>query len=662
MKRLADLLFVCNRLQQTQFFKIVATVIVLLASIVAVIAYSVTISRSQGSVINTDALDIDEAAPAQGEAAQNSEEQNPEEDPREAAARKAMQTDLRATATIINDILGAKQSVSGFMMIVAILAAVALVIIWLGLALTYLGLLILAGALAWFFMLIGRGRDLGVLSVGLISLIAAFAAIMQALRVLFSGSNPVMAVAKNVLSEALRMKISLVFIVLLVFGLAALPLLLDPASPLRYRVQSFLQWGTAGSFWAIAILVLTFSVATVATEQRDKLIWQTMTKPVRPWQYILGKWLGVSAIAAALLAVSASGVFIFVEYLRNQPATGESEAYVSRGGQGITEDRLILETQVLTARSTRLPAPIELDAEAFKKNVQDRVERELRNLEQNISSPDELRREQERLRRTVAESLTKSIEFEYRAIEPGSGRVYRFENLNEAKSSNRPIILRFKMDSGSNRPDAEFRITLQFSGSGAQEIPIGLGQFHTIPVNPTVIDKDGNADLTIMNMNAETIVFAPDALELSYTSGGFRANFIRCVIVLWIKLAFLAIMAITASTFLSFSIASLVSFTVFLAAEGAGFITSALENYSTEDNDGKILLLNTIAANIAGVVAQIFRVYSDLRPTARLVEGLELSMLQLMGGTIVLVGASAILFAMAVYIFRQRELAIYSGN
>ena len=498
---------------------------------------------------------------------------------------------------------------------------------------------------------------------------AAFAALLTVSRLLFSGSTPVMAVAKNVLTEATRMKISVIFIVLVVFGLAALPLVLDPEQPLRYRVQSFLQYATAGSFWAIAILVLVFSVSSVATEQRDKVIWQTMTKPVAAWQYILGKWLGVCTLAAVLLLVCTSGIFMFSEYLRTQPATGESQAYVATSGRGITEDRLILETQVLTSRTTVRVAPIELDNETFRKNVQDKVETEMRTLEQTIGSPDELKRRREALRTAIADSLRNSINMEYHSIRPGTGQWYRFEGLAAAKTTNRPIILRFKLDSGSNRPDAAFKITLQFMGSDPQVMPIGLGQFHTLPINPQVIDENGNADLQIINAdvragrpNPETLAFSPEGLEISYSSGGFRANFMRCALVLWIKLAFLAMLAICASTFLSFSIAALVSFAIFLAAEGAGFVSGALENYMTEDSEGKTLVLNTVVAHIAGVVATTFKIYADLRPTGRLVEGLELSLLDVASGAIVLAAATGVLYMIAVYVFRRRELAIYSGN
>ncbi len=465
------------------------------------------------------------------------------------------------------------------------------------------------------------------------------------------------------------MKVSIIFIVLVVFGLAALPLVLDPHQPLRYRVQSFLQFSTAGCFWLVAILVLAFSVSSVTFEQRDKIIWQTMTKPVAAWQYILGKWLGVSALAGALMLVCASGIFLFTEHLRNQPAMNETSSYVAQSGAGITEDRFILETQVLTARATVRPDPLELDEEQFQKNVEERVKAEMNNLAQTISDPEALRNKREELTRSIAYSLRKAVQADFRSIPPGRGRAYTFSGLEAARESNRPLVLRFKLEAGANRPDENYRVTIEFAGGGAQIEQIGLGQFHSIPVSPSYVDAKGVLTMQIINgdavqrvANAEYLSFSNEGLEVSYATGGFRANFFRCIGILWIKLVFLAMLAIAASTFLSFPVACLVSFSIFLAAEGAGFIAGALENYSTEDRNGKMLLIPTLIAKIAGVVSGAFRVYADLRPTGRIVDGLALSWMDVAGGVVVLGGASAVLYVGAVYIFRRRELATYSGN
>jgi hypothetical protein len=338
------------------------------------------------------------------------------------------------------------------------------------------------------------------------------------------------------------------------------------------------------------------------------------------------------------------------------------------GQESISEDRLILETQVLTARKTIRPTPRETDAQ-FDRNVEEMVEAELKRVEFTVGTPAEIQYRREQLRKTISESLRKSYQLEGRVIAPGDTKIFRFDGLADAAGSGRPIILRFKFDSGSNRPDIAYRLTVQFLGSPPEVIPIALGQFHSIPLTNRILDGDGSAELSITNgdvmtrvANPDALSFSPEGMELSYSAGSFRPNFFRCLGILWVKLAFLSILGICAGTFLSFPVASFVSMTIFLCAESAGYLKSALDNYATQDQQGNVLIVQTVTAAIATMVSSVFDVYADLRPTSRLVEGLELSGLDVLRGTIVLAGASAMLFALAIHIFRRRELALYSGQ
>ncbi len=373
-----------------------------------------------------------------------------------------------------------------------------------------------------------------------------------------------------------------------------------------------------------------------------------------------------------LLAVSASGVFMFTEYLRTQPAIGEKEAYVTQDtGAAITEDRFILEMQVLTARETRGVDPFPLDPEQFKKNVEDRVQAELKQLREN-GDPDALNPAREdSLRDKIVTDLPKAVQVEYRSIAPGARETYYFSGLKGARESGRPLFIKFKVNAGSNAPDALYRITMQIGNQPFQVIECPLGQMislrtaimsDTIEPNGVLALQVGNWDVEKGTMNRETISFPPDGLEISYSVGGYRANFARVVGVLWVKLAFLAMLAIAASTFLSFPVTCMVAFTTFLAAEGSGFILQSLESYQTETREGKTILFNTIIDRVASAVGHAFKIYADLRPTARLVEGLRLSWNDVSWGVAVLTLCTAVLYLVGVLAFRQRELATYSGQ
>lgn len=655
-----------DRLQRSRLFKIIASAVLAVLAIGGLVAYAVAINTPSESMISVPEPVAPAADGSVGPTAA------PGDQPSPSGAATPAELELDPEAQIINRLLAAKSDPTSVAVGAGIAVALALAVVWLGLGLTYLALGVLAATVLGLAAFAGVGRGWAPLALGVLALTGAFTTLMRLLAIVLSPSLAVLAVARNVLAEAVRLRVSLLFIVLLIFGLAALPGLLDPAQPLRYRVQSFLQYGTGGSFWLIAVLTVVFAAATVAFEQRDKVIWQTMTKPVAPWQYILGKWLGVSALAAVLLTVSASGIFLFVEYLRTQPAQDERSAYVAAAGQGITEDRLALETQILTARVARTIDDAELDDEQFEKNVEGRVEQELAALEEAGISLEERQSRRMQVAAKVRDSLRKSVQQVYRAIEPGQGEYFRFSGMKDARESELPLILRMKVDAGSNRPDAVYRVTMEFPASprgGVQVEEVVLGQFMVFRLLPGVVDADGNVLIHVVNgdalrrtVNPETISFPPDGLEMSYVVGGYRANFARVMAVLWVKLAFLAMLGVCASTFLSFPVACLVSLTVFVSAEGAGFLLDALQNYATEDRDGKMLLVPTLIAQVARVVGTAFKVYAELKPTGRLVDGLRLGWGAVAGGAGVLAVWTVLLYGAAVLIFGRRELATYSGQ
>jgi len=636
-----------DRAQRSRGFKLIASAVVVLAALVGVIAYTVVVTAPDHAV--------DEAIASV-----------PQVD-REDEAGVAARTAYLETLGSIRSILDARESWVDVAIGAASVSALALSVIWLGLALTTVGVAAVVGLVAAPLLAFDATRVYGLILGGSAVLAGAFTAFMRILSVALDLPNPVFAVARNMLAEAVRMKISLVFIVLLVFGMASLPGLLDVKEELRYRVMSFLQYGTGGAFWIIALLTLFFSTASLTGEQRDKVIWQTITKPVAGWQYILGKWLGVVTLNAVLLAVCGAGVFLFTEYLRGTPAVGEREAYVAHSGV-ISKDRLLLETQVLTARRSVEPhgyfdGP---DDPAFVTGFTEYVQK------QREADPDFARTDETLAK--VRSDLYKGVQQAYMAVAPGGSKVYRFEGLGGAKRRGRALTLRYRIDAGGNRPDAIYKVSFRFLNMPAQAGGVNVrevspGFMNAMPVSPGAINDDGVLELRVGNfdavtgqVNPETMSFPPSGLQVSYEASGFRANFARVVFVLWLKLAFLAMVAVTASTFLSFPVACLVAVALFLMAEGAGYIGGAVENYGTTDIKGNIVWYKWITVAIATPVHLAFNFYADLKPTQRLVDGRLLGWGSVAGGAATLAALTAMLYGAAVLIFRRRELAIYSGH
>lgn len=652
--KFADRLAALNRLQRTRWFKIIASIVVLAAGIAIAGTYAVSrASRGQPLVALTPEPKLDENTLASMTPEQKAE----------AEAAKAERQALEATAKAVNDVLSVRADPTAALVGVSAITLVMLAVVWLGLGLTGLLVLVVIGSICFPLVRFGSGfwSSIGQFLGGVGVLGFSFVVLMEVLRLALSASHPVTAIARNVVNEAVRMKVSLVFIVLLLLMLAAVPKLLDPSNPLRYRVQSFIQYGTGGTFWLIAILTVFLAVGTVAYEQRDRVIWQTMTKPVASWQYLLGKWLGVVGVSAVLLGVSATGVFLFTEYLRAQKAQGESAPYVASGGRLISEDRLILETQVLTARRSIGPQMPQLNEEGLQREVARRAELAKLTDQRWEATPANLNQ--------LVTGIRNEVRTSFLTIEAGGRQQFEFKGLKDVKASGRPVTFRFKVDVGSNDPRQSVRITffLPNMPPRVQEVP--LGQMMAFTVSPASIDDEGTLYMQVLNYDVyrgkgieRTMSFPPDGIQVAYPAGSYRANFARVALILWMKLAFLAMVGVCSATFLSFSVASLVSFGTFLIAESTSFLITALDNFANVDSQGNLSVFNTIVRFVAVPVSQMFRFYGELAPTDDLVEGRMLGWGSLVQTMVIMFVVCLGLYAAGVTIFRKRELATYSGQ
>ncbi len=644
----------CDRVQRSKRFKIIVSIAVMLLAAAAIGAYVVAATSSQETaiVLPTDipetVMDMD-----------GNEITNP----------------AISVANQINGVLTTSQSPIDVAILIAIAVGLVLIVIWMGLSLSYLGLVVVsigigAPMVRWGpepVVLVGR------VVLASVPLVMSFAALMQGLRMLFSFSHPVLAIARNVLAEAVRMKISLLFIILLVVLMATWPILINEDQALRYRVQSFLRYSTGISFWLIALLVVFFGAATVAFEQRDKIIWQTMTKPVSSWHYVLGKWLGVVSLAAVLLGVSATGAFLLTQQLRKQKAEGEIAPYVSANELGIAPDRLMLETQVLAARKSIVPTiPFSPGDERFDNELANEIESQ-RQLQGDDYDPAPW------IRSGMRDKLFRDAIAAYLSIDPKEEGYenFVFYGLGDARESGVPITLRYKINAEGNRPDMFYAMTfIMEDGSTIINERTGLGFSHTESISPSYINDRGELRITVFNgyakilpdgriddrLNPNTITFPNDGLEISYVVGSFRGNYFRVIGVLWVKLALLAMLSIWAATFSSFPVACLVSGSLFFLGETAGFVQDALPGWGTKGIRGEAAPFRAMIYHIADWISSSFVVYNDLRPTTRLADGRVLPWDQVSQGVLVLGAVAGLFFVLGVLIFRSRQLAMYSGQ
>ena len=176
--------------------------------------------------------------------------------------------------------------------------------------------------------------------------LSAYVGLLLAKAVLIP-SHPIFGIARTTLDEAVRGKAALVAIVILVLFIPALPLMLDPSEPLKYRLQSFLAWSTIATNIVLGVMTVFLACWTITAEIRRKLVYASLTKPVARWHHLAGKWLGLALLNLVLIAVAGSAIYGTVRYL-------ELEKYKLPPDH---LDRIAVDEQVLVARNYTEPTP-----------------------------------------------------------------------------------------------------------------------------------------------------------------------------------------------------------------------------------------------------------------------------------------------------------------
>ena len=551
----------------------------------------------------------------------------------------------------------------------------AVAICW-GLASIWLGLLIpllyatVGSAISWFlFRLLGMPNlAMAVACTGLLAF--TFALLLRILELLLSSPKQIPTIAKGLLLEASRTRLSLAFIGILLVLLPLIPYWLDPASPLRHRLQTMLSRSLGMTFTIAACLTVLLACATVAFEIRDRQMWQVMTKPVSKFGYLFGKWLGIVSLNATILCIAGLSIFIYVQYLRTQP--------VASGMQGEL-DRLAVEEEVLTARLSAEPVFLELNAEQLNSRVDTIVDADpdLRDLDQ-IQIP---------LRRKIRSEVQEQYLASQRSIPPGNQgsyyqQTYTFTGLQEAKKMGAPIAFQYKFYILDSNEHELHKAGFVFNEEPAtrQTIQFVPTMTHVTLIPPSFVDDEGVLKISIYNLyqppvgkeGRGSMSFDADGIKILYRVGEFESNFLRAMLVLWIKLAFLAAIGVSVATFLSFSVATLVTFTIFCSGLMAPWLAESLQLYlpplTREVDFGDISMViqwgfeNTIRG-IATFLVFMLRGFGEQQPTSQLVQGMFISWGSVVNGFLTIgVLWSGLAISIGTIVLRKRQLAIYSGN
>ncbi len=538
-----------------------------------------------------------------------------------------------------------------------------LLIIWMTLTAQVLLTALLTSGAVWIALQLGSESTAWMLGeLGLLTF--SFIMLTRVLLAALDWSHQALSVAHTVVKEASRSRISLVFIVFLLIVLPLIPMWLDADQPLRDQVRTFISRSMNLTYVVAAVLTLVLSCASVAFEIRDRQIWQLVSKPMSRFNYLLGKWIGVMGVNLVLITIAGLSIFLYIQFLRTQP--------VAQGLEGQL-DAVELRDAVLTARKSARPDYQQLTSEQLRERVDQEITRNPEYAYAEEITPE--------LRREVGRRILQAQSAGQRTIAPQSFATYEFSSLEPAANRNTSLMLRYRFHILDDNTHSIYKAKFMFNDQSElvldrEYVP---AMSHNVLLGPDLIREDGTITVSVANMYVPepnspygALNFEAEDFEILYQVASFEGNFTRAMLVMITKLSFLSVLGILCATFLSFPVALLAAFTVFIGGSASSFVAMSLQDFHAPPifqmdsvTPGLVIewLFKSIIKWIGYAVVFTLGGFGEISVTSQLVQGRYISWWAVIMSTLRLVVLwSVAAFVVGYLIMRSRELATYSGH
>jgi len=433
------------------------------------------------------------------------------------------------------------------------------------------------------------------------------------------------------------MKVALIFTILLLVLLPVMALSMPGDGTIKGRLQTFVSYGLSLTSLLLCLLTIVVSIFSLTNDIKQRQIFTVLTKPIRRFQLLLGKLLGVVLLDVALLLIFSAIIYAITVYTPRYLEAGEDEL-------------ASLNNEFFTARTSLTPPKINVT-----QDVNDTYNR-LKETGQLLpgSSRDE-----------VIYVLTLRKELEKRAVPVGRELVWQFQNVKPL-DPNQSLFIRFKYDVSVTPPDLNIHSRWvvgddrQIKYGTEMKTPIYtfdrkdfIRTFHEIEVPADAVAEDNYLAVGFFNppLNNTVVIFPPDdGLEVLYKADSFTANFIKAALLILLRLIFLACLGTLAASFLSFPVAVLFCLMIFLTGTISGFV---LESFDVMSKN-----LTGIYSYTIRPIVQLLPQFDKWNPTKFLVPARLLSwpLLAKVAGLMVCVKAILVLL-LALLIFTYREIA-----
>jgi len=429
---------------------------------------------------------------------------------------------------------------------------------------------------------------------------------------------------------------------LLLICVIGLPLLLKDDGTARGFTQILLTYTLSVITVLLGFSTLWLACGTLARDIEEAQMQMVAVKPIARWEIWLGKWLGLLALNAALLAVAGGSVFVLIKW---------------RAARLPEAQQRILRNEIFVARaSLKPPAPdIERNTDAL---FQDAITK-------NQVPPEE----REKLRTQIRERVTAYEQI----VPPGYRREWVIDlGVRQRFLRDQPLFLRTKFFAAQTNASGTY-VGLWQVGSSERDISIPLSlaadTFHELQIPPNRFDAEGKLKIAFINRNDTALLFPIDeGIEVLYREGGFGLNFVRGLLVVLCWLALVAAIGLAAASFLSFPVAAFFAASLLVVGLSSGTLSSVVSEGSVfglnhETGAGSGGLIDTFLMPVFRGLLHIVNLVEGFSPVDSLSTGRSISwgMLGRAFGQIVLL-LGGIFAAIGIFAFTRRELATAQSN
>ena len=409
--------------------------------------------------------------------------------------------------------------------------------------------------------------------------------------------RPLIAIAKSTIRAAFRSHLVLILLGLLAVVALILPLVIRGDRTAMGLVQISLTY-MLGAIGVLLSLVTVWLGCTVTSDEiAGYQIHLVTSKPVSRKQWVIGKFLGIIVLQAALLIASTSAVYGLLQYRLN---TGDFPK----------EELQQVRNEVLTGRRRFASRPSNME-----ESVDREFQRRLRTTEMPAGMTENM----------VKNEIRRQVKARLNELPPGQTREWTFKGIPQLRDGQHTTLrYRLYVNKVSKKKQREtqgrwYVLNPEDNQFYPMRSQVMSGVHHEIKLMPGAISKEGHVTIGYQNrdLGRQSVVFqVSDGPFLLADEAGFAQNYARTVFLMFLQLAFLGVLGCIAGANLTTPVAIFTSFAYVII----GAIVTAMQASSPEDEivpSNPALLAAYLLRKLAGVLTVSVNEFNEIPLLAR---------------------------------------------